>query len=699
MTYTSVRGSHTPARVVVALAATLGACKQPEPGEDHTITNTVTNTVQNTVTVPSTHTVTNTVVDDDLDGGRYEAPLVQLATLIGTGGALGTKGAGATHMHTSEMVYREGAEDRPAELFDCSYTFAVWNMDDPNSVRYLAQGFVHAPRTGTRDPGCTHLALDEDDPNIVYTSHHGNISDGISFLSGWNLNSTVADPVNAPTAVTLAPTQLPMLQEAGTAYEAIDVENGLIWVALHEEGLGVFRRDPADDTITRLATFSDLDNAFDVLVRGDTAFVADGIAGLVVLDVSNPANLQRIGGLVFEGLAMDLAIADDTLYVAAESGGLVAIDVSDPTNPVKVSTTQMSGAAVGLNVDGDRLYLAAWNDARVYDISVRETPAVIGGYRSEVDKSFTGDLGTRPDITNRVLTVDGAGDTLFNGTWWVPTTFQVHPERLAPYMVLPEALQQMTFPGDLAQGESATLELVVENEGTAPLTVTDVWADDAAFVVTPSQAEIQVGDSFTFTLTFTASIGVTEAQLADPYFDASTAEQTAILNIVSDDPTQPWRTGYLVGNAAGAGVGDPLPPTTATMRDGSDWTFAEDNLGSVTLLAYWATFCPVCAHELPDLEGTFLPFVDQGMKIVALDADDNEALDPGGVWSYVDYMGLSFPMGIETSDTYDALEGIYDGGNPFPVDVLIDKQGVIRYISREYDPDALAAMIPDLLAE
>ena len=40
-----------------------------------------------------------------------------------------------------------------------------------------------------------------------------------------------------------------------------------------------------------------------VAVSGNYAYVADGVAGLQVIDVSNPANPQRVGGYDTSGYA------------------------------------------------------------------------------------------------------------------------------------------------------------------------------------------------------------------------------------------------------------------------------------------------------------------------------------------------------------------------------------------------------------
>ena len=91
----------------------------------------------------------------------------------------------------------------------------------------------------------------------------------------------------------------------------------------------------------------------------------------------------------------------------------------------------------------------------------------------------------------------------------------------------------------------------------------------------------------------------------------------------------------------------------------------------------------------------------QGLNIVALDpdADDRENLD--GIRAFVANQGVEFPVVSEDvlTPTYTTIEGIFDGANPYPVDILIDKNGLIRYVSREYDPPALHALIPELLAE
>ena len=156
-------------------------------------------------------------IEPPLQPGHYLPPLVQLQRLQGD----------ANHMHIAQVKYREA----DSKLFYCSYTFGMINASDPQNMRYQVQGLRHATPSGSpRTPGCLHLAWDEDDPNIVYTTHRGNIDFAV-FLSGWDLTDTDA------------PVQLPALQEPGAVYGGIDVENGLVYVALQEGGLGIYDYD------------------------------------------------------------------------------------------------------------------------------------------------------------------------------------------------------------------------------------------------------------------------------------------------------------------------------------------------------------------------------------------------------------------------------------------------------------------------
>jgi hypothetical protein len=484
--------------------------------------------------------------EPQIEPARYANPIFQLQQLVGQN----------DHLHTDEVRYR--ASD--GKLFHCSYTFGVIDARDPARMTYLAQELRHRIPGDSRTPGCIHLAWHE---NIVYTTHRGNL-DNPAFLSGWVLRPNQEDPHK------LDSVQLPVLQEPGVSYEGIDTADGLVYVALRRNGLGIYRRD-ASNRLARIGTASDLSNAWGVRVRGTTAFVSDGMAGLAIVDVSDPQRPAIVARVATGGQARGIALADDNVYVAAGSGGLVVVDASSLRQPRVVGTARVAGSAIRVDYSDGRAYVAAWNDARVYDVSNPAAPRFIGAAR------MTRDIGReddgRPDMTSRTLGVAANGDVMFAGNWHIIHSFRVYPDRKAPSLVLPEGINLVDF-GPASPGTRATVPLAVRNEGTAPLTLFNVSTDNPSFTVDPPQMRLEPGATSTFSVGYTAP---------------SSEKATALLRFSSDDPDDSYRAGYLVANQPGLGVGKQLPELTLALIDGGRWASSQAK-GDVTLLAYFATF-------------------------------------------------------------------------------------------------------------
>ncbi len=96
-----------------------------------------------------------------------------------------------------------------------------------------------------------------------------------------------------------------------------------------------------------------------------TIFMADGLAGLKIIDVTDPTNPTLLGKLDTKGFSHGITISDDdnTIYISdnGEDGGtpgLRIIDVSDPTNPNMIAQRDEQWATqVALSPDGETLYI------------------------------------------------------------------------------------------------------------------------------------------------------------------------------------------------------------------------------------------------------------------------------------------------------------------------------------------------------
>jgi len=114
-----------------------------------------------------------------------------------------------------------------------------------------------------------------------------------------------------------------------------------------------------------------------VAVSGNYAYVANGSGGLQVLDVSNPANPQRVSYCGTSGSAQGVAVSGNYAYVADDMAGFQVIDVSTPANPQWVGgcTNDPGGRAWGVAVSGNYAYVAdSGAGLHVIDVSSPANP-------------------------------------------------------------------------------------------------------------------------------------------------------------------------------------------------------------------------------------------------------------------------------------------------------------------------------------
>jgi len=71
--------------------------------------------------------------------------------------------------------------------------------------------------------------------------------------------------------------------------------------------------------------------------------------------------------------------------------------------------------------------------------------------------------------------------------------------------------------------------------------------------------------------------------------------------------------------------------------------------------------------------------------------------DTATVQAFVDQTQITFPAGIELSSSYSVLRSAVESISPYPLDVIIDQNGNLAYLAGEYDPDAMRAVVDQLL--
>jgi PKD repeat protein len=119
----------------------------------------------------------------------------------------------------------------------------------------------------------------------------------------------------------------------------------------------------------------------DVVVTNERAYVCVPDEGIVIIDITQPAQSNIIGELNNGGSAYALAIQDNTAFVANGLNGVQVIDIKQADQPEILQTINTMNYARDIFLQGDYLYVV--DDIfgmLIYDISVKTENQPIGKY-------------------------------------------------------------------------------------------------------------------------------------------------------------------------------------------------------------------------------------------------------------------------------------------------------------------------------
>ena len=133
---------------------------------------------------------------------------------------------------------------------------------------------------------------------------------------------------------------------------------------------------------------------------------------------------------------------------------------------------------------------------------------------------------------------------------------------------------------------------------------------------------------------------------------------------LSSADTTPKYPNYDAATAAWA------PDVQLETLDG-DTVRLSDYRGQVVVLNFWATWCPPCRREIPDLMRLQDRFGDRGLRVVGVSLDrEGKAV----VQRYVDDIGIDYTVDIDDGSIARAFGGV----PALPTTYIIGRNGRIR---------------------
>ncbi|HPC35628.1 MAG TPA: hypothetical protein P5268_08340 [Candidatus Marinimicrobia bacterium] len=146
------------------------------------------------------------------------------------------------------------------------------------------------------------------------------------------------------------------------------VTNGYAYVAYGVRGLTIL--DVSDvQNPQYVADFPTTSMTQDVFIQGNYAFLADGRDGLVIVDISNANAPALVSSCPTDGFVYSIFVRGDYAYLADKEKGLIVINITDLANPFILGSFEMSTTPNSVFVDGSYAFVTDGDGLKIIQIA------------------------------------------------------------------------------------------------------------------------------------------------------------------------------------------------------------------------------------------------------------------------------------------------------------------------------------------
>ena len=141
-------------------------------------------------------------------------------------------------------------------------------------------------------------------------------------------------------------------------------------------------------------------------------------------------------------------------------------------------------------------------------------------------------------------------------------------------------------------------------------------------------------------------------------------------------------------------VGQPAPDFTLKTLDGQQVSLSQFR-GQPVLINFWASWCPPCRLEMPDLVRAYEAHQADGFVILAINLTFQDSLPEAQ--RFVDEFNMSFPVLLD--ETGEVTTNVYRLFG-LPTSVFVDRSGMITHIqvgpmTGEQIEERVGAILPE----
>ncbi|HKC65480.1 MAG TPA: TlpA disulfide reductase family protein [Pyrinomonadaceae bacterium] len=101
------------------------------------------------------------------------------------------------------------------------------------------------------------------------------------------------------------------------------------------------------------------------------------------------------------------------------------------------------------------------------------------------------------------------------------------------------------------------------------------------------------------------------------------------------------------------------------------WLRLSDYKGKVVILNFWATWCPPCRAEMPDLIKMQREYQSRGLQVIGVTYPPETMAE---VRRFIRKLRVNYPIALGTKET----KALFDETDTLPITIVIDRQGNVH---------------------